>query len=181
MDFTLAGPIIIALIGGIFGILGGSVAGRQQGRQQLELQHKEWLLGREDDLAQETRLAVAELTRTLALATHSIVWLAWKAKFRPDQLTQNDILKYDEESHGMIPQIVGSLTIVSALNSEIYDDVVPLVHSYYHLEAKTGFAASVFEDSPEKGVRGIAEIYEEAVRSNRVLEEKVRDVFRIST
>jgi len=98
VDSTLVVSLIIALIGAISGILGGFLAGKQQGRQQLELEHRKWLLVREDDLAKEARLAVADLTRKIASGIHEIVWLAWKAKYFPRQLTQKDILKYDAVS-----------------------------------------------------------------------------------
>ena len=181
MDSTLVVSLIIALIGAISGILGGFLAGKQQGRQQLELEHRKWLLVREDDLAKETRLAVADLTRKIASGIHEIVWLAWKAKHFPRQLTQKDILKYDKESHGMIPEIVGSLTIVSALNSEIYDELVPLAHEYFDLEGEMASAAYAFQDSPKNAIDGMAEVYEKAEEANRKLEEKVKGVFYGST
>jgi hypothetical protein len=180
VDITIAIPLVAALIGAISGILGGFLAGRRQ----LKLEHEKWLLSREDDLAKETRIAVAELTYKLASATHSIVWLGWKANFFPKQLTQDDILKYEEETHGVIPDIVGSLTIISALNSEIYSNLLPLVYSYYNLEGEMGEAAAAFKyykDSRQNTTDKMAEIFPRARDINRELEEIIENVFREKT
>jgi hypothetical protein len=100
MDSGLA-SVVAALIALVAGLAGGFLAGRQQS----SLEYQKWQRSRADDLAKEARLAVAELTKSLGAATHTMAWLTWTARNRPKQLTKQNVLNYDEEMHRLFPAI----------------------------------------------------------------------------
>lgn len=172
MDPTIV-ALTVALVGAISGLVGGYLAGRRQS----QLEYNKWIRTREDDLAKEARLAVADLTRKLATATHGIVWLAWKAVNRPNDVTQQDISAYDDEMHKLIPDIVGALAVVSALNKDLYYKMNPLVSQFYELDGQLAFYIPSFRDSSKLQVDEIRKIYERAYILNRELTQKVTEVF----
>jgi len=164
--------LLVALIGAIVALVGGYLAGSRQSR----LEYKKWLRAREDDLAKEARLAVAEFTRKLATAIHSIVWLAWKARFRSAEITQQDISRYDEEMHNLIPEIVGTLAVISALNKELYERMNELAVELYKLDGQMALTTPALLDS-SKPQTDIEAIYNKAYEFNRELTQKVTEVF----
>lgn len=172
MDATIV-SLTVALVGAIAGLVGGYLAGRRQS----QLEYKKWVRAREDDLAKEARLAVADFTRKLAAATHSIVWLAWKARFRPFEVRQQDISTYDEEMHKLIPEIVGTLVVISALNKELYDRMNPLAREFYELENLMADTAPGLLDSSRTHTNKIETIHNKAYMFNRELAQEVTEVF----
>ncbi len=156
---------VTAVMGGIIALLVGWLAGRRE----ANLESEKWRRAREDDLKKETRLAVADLTRKLALAAHSMVWLTWKATHRPSEFTREDIANYDEEMHRVIPDIVGAHAVVSALEPRLGDKLQPLTKRIYALDADiateaTKLIPSLVDSSfPQTGaVKGLDALEKEA-------------------
>src|SRR5262245_15820676 len=101
MDTALVG-ILVALIGLVAGLLGGYLTARQQAR----LEERKWRVARQDELEKEIRLAAAEVTRKVVSAVQAISWLAWKAKYQPDQIDNDDITAYDKKISELFSEIM---------------------------------------------------------------------------
>jgi hypothetical protein len=172
VDPVLAG-LIGTVIGGLFGIAGGVLTGRRQ----AILERERWLQTRDDDIAKETRLALAELTRKMGAAIQTMMWLAGKAASNPARLTQQDISDYDKEIAGLLPDILGSLMVVSALDNELSDKMAPLVGEIYGADGELASAAQSFEDSREASTAAIAALYNPRVSGlYDDLSEKIGDI-----
>jgi uncharacterized protein YneF (UPF0154 family) len=167
---------LVSILAAIIGLLGGLLGGYFAGRQQRSLEYEKWLRAREDDLAKETRLAVAELTRKLSEATHSMAWLTWKAKNQSVQLTKDDIFTYDKEMHGLFAAISGSLAVVSALNFDMYEKVDPLVRQVYAIDTRITLSASHFIEKSDLDVKEMADCFSEVHNFDRVLNQNVAGI-----
>lgn len=121
-------PVIASLmgtaIGGLFGIAGAILTGRRQAR----IEQEKWLQARKDDIEKETRLAVAELTRNIAVAIQAMLWFTAKAGNIPQRISQVDISEYDKAIQQLLPDILSSLMVVSALDTGVSDKMAPLLY-----------------------------------------------------
>jgi hypothetical protein len=151
-------PVIASLmgtvIGGLFGIAGGILTGRRQAR----LEQERWLQARKDDIEKETRLAVAELTRKMAVATQAMLWFTSKAGNIPKKFSQEDISEYDEAIQGLLPDILSSLMVVSALDTEVSEKMTPLLYRIYEVDGQIAQASTQFETSPRSSVESLARL-----------------------
>ena len=172
MDLT---ALMVAVLTALVALVGGYLSGRRESGLEFE----KWLRTREDDLAKEARLAVAELVHKLASATHSIVWLTWKATERPFEFTQQAVSTYDEEMHMLIPDIVGALAVISALDKDrrMYNTLAPLVSEFFVLDYKLAQTTPSILDSSNQQAHEIAEIHGSAWSLNRRLEKEVTAMF----
>jgi hypothetical protein len=157
-------PVIASLmgtvIGGLFGIAGGILTGQRQAR----LEQERWLQARKDDIEKETRLAVAELTRKMAVATQAMLWFTSKAGNIPKKFSQEDITEYDKAIQELLPGILSSLMVVSALDTDVSDKMTPLLYRIYTVDGQIAQASAQFETSPQSSVESLAEL-----RSTEVL------------
>jgi hypothetical protein len=129
----------------------------------IALAERRTLETRQDDIVKETRLAVAELTRSMAAAIQAMAWFTAIAANTPDKLTQEDILDYDKEIKELLPNIVGALLIVSALDNEISDQLSPFMQEIYRVDGAIGAASREFTTSPEQSAKRIKYLYAAAV------------------
>lgn len=127
-------------------------------RRQSKLEYEKWLRTREDQIDKDFRLAVADLTRKIAQGTHQIIWLAWKAKNEPTNLTEEDFVMYDKKMGELFPDIVGSRIIVAALNRKVHDEITPFVKRLYILDEEVAKARILFRKMPEKSIATLAEL-----------------------
>jgi gas vesicle protein len=145
MDPVIAG-LMGTIIGGVFGILGGILTGRRQAK----LEREKWFQTRKDDVDKETRLAVAELTRNMAAATQVMLWFTAKATTTPDKVTQKDVSDYDKEIQERLPDILGSLCVVSALDPKISARMSPLMGDIYSVDAQIAQACKGLDEYPDE-------------------------------
>lgn len=129
-------PSLVALVSGLAG-------GYLTGRQGSSIELAKWKRGRLDDHARESSLAVAELTRNLGAATHSMGWLTWKAQHRSSLLSAEDVQVYDTEMHQLFPSISGALSLVAALSQPLFRKLDPIVHEVYALDEKISHAGTM--------------------------------------
>jgi len=172
MDSGLA-AVVAALIALVAGLAGGFLAGKQQS----SLEYQKWQRSRADDLAKEARLAVAELTKSLGAATHTMAWLTWMARNRPKHLTKQSILSYDEEMHKLFPGLSGSLSLVSALSEPLYRQMEPLVEKVYRLDEQIALAATECIEESEDGTELLGRYHEEVSSYTENLNREVADIF----
>lgn len=170
MDATTA-----SLIGAAIGAVSGLGGGYLTGRRQAKIEREKWRRGRRDEEAKTLRLAVAELTRKLAIGTHTIAWLTWKAKNTPTQLTKEDLSVYSREMKALFPDIVGSRAVVVALNEEAHSKMSPLIIKLYALDAHVALAAASFDDARKDCIAALARYYEEDLELDQELLTKVSE------
>lgn len=174
---TLMDPVIASLlgtvVGGLFGIAGGILTGRRQAR----LEREKWLQARKDDIEKETSLAVAELTRKMATAIQAMLWFTSKAENAPNRVSQEDILEYDKAIQGLLPDILASVMIVSALDTEVSDRLRPLMYKIYTVDGHIAEASRRFETAHESSVAALATLkWSEAYPLFTELDERVSGI-----
>jgi hypothetical protein len=139
-------PVIVALLG-IGSALGtGYLAGRKQAR--LEYQ-------------KEARLAVAQLTRSIGVAVHTISWFTWKAKNRAALLTASDALEYDNAMKGIFPDLTGALAVLAAFSREAYEQARDVVDQVYKLDEKVASAATGLLTTDKEAAAELASLHQE--------------------
>ena len=89
-----------ASIAGIAGFLGSYLTARRA----AQLERERWERAHSDRLHDETRVAVAELTRTLASISHSIMWATYRALRDEEAAAIVDL--YEKELHEGIADVV---------------------------------------------------------------------------
>ena len=171
MDATIA-----SLIGAAIGALSGLGGGYLTGRRQTQLEREKWLRSRKDEYEKTLRLAVAELTRKLAVGTHTIAWCTWKAKHAPTELTEEDLSIYNKEMKALFPDIVGSRVVVVALDKEVHTKMTPLILKLYSLDEQVAQAAMLFKDARSDCVAALAHYYEVDIELDKELLTKVTEI-----
>jgi hypothetical protein len=144
--------------------------------RQSKLEDEKWLRAREDQTDKEFRLAVADLTKKIVQGTHRIIWLAWKAKNEPTNLTEDDFITYDKEMAEIFPDIVGSRIIVAALNRKVHIEITPFVRRLYALDEEVAKARILFKETPEKGTATLADCYDKTINFDSDLLMRVTDI-----
>jgi hypothetical protein len=129
----------------------------------ISLADKRKLETREDDIAKETRLAIAEVSRNMAAAVQAMLWFTSKAASAHANLTQDDILAYDKDIKELLPNIVGSLMVVSMLDKNVSDQLSPLMQEIYSVDARIAAASWQFSKRPELSAKRIEDVYREAI------------------
>jgi hypothetical protein len=151
-------PVIASLmgtvIGGVFGIAGGILTGQRQAR----LEQEKWLQARKDDIEKETRLAVAELTRKMAVAMQAMLWFTSMAESFPKKFSHEDISEYDMAIKELLPDILSSFMVVSALDTDVSDKMTPLLYKIYIVDGQITQASTQFETSPQASLKSLAEL-----------------------
>lgn len=171
MDATTA-----SLIGAAIGAVSGLGGGYLTGRRQAKIEREKWIRGRKDEQERTLLLAVAELTRRLAIGTHTIAWLTWIAKNTPTKLTKEDLSVYNREMKAIFPDIVGSRAVVVALNKEAHSKMSPLIDKLYSLDARVSLAADSFDDARNGCIQALARYYDEDLELDEEILTKVSEI-----
>lgn len=166
----------LALIPALLALISGLVGGYWTGKRQTALEFQKWKRGRADDHAKEARLAVAELTRNLGAATHSMGWLAWNARHRAKYLQADDIKTYDREMHELFPSITGALAVVSALSKALFKEMEPIVRQVYHLDEEIAHAGTLYLDGSSEGISLLSSHLDTVVQLGKTLNSRVADI-----
>jgi hypothetical protein len=165
--------LLIAVIGLLAGLLGAYVAGRQQ----YHLEEQKWRAARQDELDKERRLAIAELSRKIVAAVQTIARLAWYAQYQSDHISSEDISDYDKKIDGLLSEIMGSLVIVSALDSNMHAQMNRLVRKVYNLDDQFAKATILLASSRDEGIQAMADCLPEVVSFWGELNQAVADMF----
>lgn len=144
--------------------------------RQSKLEYEKWLRAREDETDKEFRLALADLTRKIVQGTHRIIWLAWKAKNEPKNLTEEDFILYDRQMAEIFPDIVGARVIVAALNRQVHAEITPFVRGLYSLDEEVAKARILFKQMPEKGTDQLVNCLDRTIKFDGELLERVTDI-----
>ena len=171
MDTTTA-----SLIGVAIGALSGLGGGYLTGRRQNQIEREKWLRSRKDEQEKTLRLAIAELTKKLAIGTHTIAWLTWKAKYTPKQLMKDDLANYNREMRTLFPDIVASRAVVVALDKTAHNKMSPLIIKLYSLDGQVAQAAILFEIARQDCIAALAHYYEVDLELDEELLSTVSEV-----
>lgn len=121
-----------AAIAGVSGLLGSYVTARRH----AQLERERWERTHADRLHDETRVALAELTRALAGLSHSLMWATYRAL--GDREAAVDVSNvYERELHEGIADAVKAQMHVAALSQSLYERVTPHVSEIIRLGSES--------------------------------------------
>ena len=158
---------LIGIVGALIGAAGALAATLIASRRERAAEYKK-----------EVRLAVAELTRSLGTAGHSIDWLTWKAQFTDTGYSKESIGQYNAEMHKELPKILGDLAVVSALDRDVYLKVRPLVRELLTLDAAVAKETVTFDADQTASAQAVAKYLEGANEFSATLDERVADILK---
>ena len=164
--------ILGALVGAASGITGGLITVWLQ----LRLERAKWPKAREDALVQDLREAIQQLTVRMASALHSMCWLTWIAEERVTRVTAERIKSYDDDLHKLLPEIMGFLSTVAALDKDAYTRLSPIADKIYEVDYEIGKASLLFEESPAEGGKALVKCYRMASALERQLPKRIADI-----
>jgi hypothetical protein len=142
---TLIAAVIAALTS-VANILLTSWTSRSLERTKIEY-------ARKDEERKNLRLALAEFTRELAVATQRIEWLVWKAENNPTSLEQPDLDAYEIDMKVILPRLFTAQVVVAAHNQDVHDRLLELAQVVYKIDDDIAKANVVFRKSPADGIQ----------------------------
>lgn len=158
MDAAVAG-----LIGAAIGAVAGFTGTVLTALLQFRLEQRKWLRNREDLAHKEFRLAIAELTKTMSSAMHSMTWLTWTASQDMGVINKEIISSYDAEMHKLFPDLWGILAVIAALDKDTHYHLEPLVERITKIDAQIAKATLLFKDSDSSECKkALAECFADA-------------------
>jgi hypothetical protein len=168
------GEAIIGLIGALIGALAG-IAGA----------YLTFWLNTRHEHERALRAAVADVTQSLAAASHEIVWLTWQAKEQPDRLTEQrlttQVEDYNREMDRLFPEITGRLIVVASLDHTVYSQLSPLIKELEALDERIARATILSDTSVQEKAPALKGIYDAAYGFEKSLPEKVTGVIGVGT
>lgn len=160
MDLANITPPVATLLGALVGATVGIGGALLTTWLQLRLDRRRTAQAREDAIGKEFAAAVQQLTIRMASALHSMCWLTWLAVNRGDRLTQSNLDAYDAELHKLLPEVLGYMSTVAALDQGVYEKLVPHVNELFTLDARIGSAGLSLDRNREAAVGELADCYE---------------------
>ena len=157
MDAAVAG-LIGAAIGAVAGLMGAFFTSIVQSR----IEEKKWRRSKQDTLSKELRLQIAEVSRKMLVAQHSMEWITWYAREGPKHLDKKMISEYNKEIHDAFPELLGALAITAALNLDIYNQLSIIADEIYGIEGRIAKALFLFDEAPEECIEKLAKYNSEA-------------------
>jgi hypothetical protein len=127
-------------------------------------------------VAEELSAAAQQLTIKMSAALHSMCWITWLARARSDRITQDRLDVYDSELHELIPEILGYLSTVAALDMPLYRRLQPLAYNIFTLDAYIGFHGLALDENPDTTIRALDAAYEGMAELELQLPNIVGDV-----
>ena len=165
-----------SLIGAGIGALAGLAGGWLNGWRQSKIEHEKWRRSRYDTVERDARLALADLTKKLAMGIHAIAWITWKAKHETDKLSESGLSAYDTTMKTLFPDIVGSRVSLAALNRVSHDLVSPLIEQLYAFDVRIAKAAALYRNSALEGCRALAECHDDCLQFDKVFLDEVTKI-----
>jgi hypothetical protein len=129
---------------------------QEQGRKIEELKSR---LVLEAESRRNVRLAMAEVCKRVAAASHSICWTAWPAKYTPKDFSAAHFDKYEAEIHVLLGDIVGARVVLASLSPSVHNQIGPFIDRLYDLDVKMGEAKSAFAQDRERGLLEVAKLH----------------------
>jgi hypothetical protein len=164
-------PPGVAILGAIVGATAAIVAAlitswrllkveRVRSEEARDLERIRSEEARAQRVAEELSAAAQQLTIKMSAALHSMCWITWLARARSDRITQDRLDAYDSELHELIPEILGYLSTVAALDMSLYRRLQPLAYNIFSLDAYIGFHGLALDENPDSTIRALNDAYE---------------------
>jgi hypothetical protein len=131
---------------------------------------------REKVISEDLSDAVQQLTIKMAASLHSMCWLTWLARQGANRVDQPRLDLYDKEQHQVLPEILGYLSTVAALDADIYKSIKPLVYEIYTLDAYIGEAGLLLNSDRDLMLRRLVDADHAMVSLEMYLPQIVGDV-----
>jgi hypothetical protein len=110
---------------------------------------------REKVLSEDLSDAIQQLTIKMAASLHSMCWLTWLAKRGPNRVDKARLELYDSEQHQVLPEILGHLSTVAALDADMHNRLRGIVYEIYALDEYIGRAGLLLESDPQQMIRNL--------------------------
>ena len=173
---TLAAPYA-TIIGAVVGATAGIVGALLTAWSQRLLERSRSKTAREDAVAKELSAAVQQLTIRMESALHSMCWLTWYAYVgRGDRLTQKRLDAYDRELHKTLPEILGYLSTVAALDMSTHDKLRPHVSKISELDVRVAKAGLLLNTDRERMLKELSSSYQQMVDMEMQLPKTIGDI-----
>ncbi len=174
---------IVSALPSVLGALVGALAAisgvKFTSKHQETLEVDKWKRAKKDEWEKETRLALAELTRSLAAGVHAIAWTTWPAKYEPEEMQMGHFAKYEIESKSVFPVLVGARVVLATLDRDLHDKMTPLIKKLYRLDAELTQASVVFGKARAQGLKLLAACYEESNEFDKEILETVSNIVNL--
>ena len=155
---SLTAPIATVL-GALVGASAGISGALLTTWLQLRLEQRRSRQSREDAIARELSGSIQQLTTRMASSVHSMCWLTWLAATRGDRVTQANLDAYDAEQHRILPEILGYMGTVAAVDVGVYQALKPHVDEIFMLDGRIGSIGLSLDRDHETAVRELAGCY----------------------
>ncbi len=173
---TLTAPYA-TIIGAIVGATAGVVGALLTAWSQRLLERSRSKTAREDAVAKELSTAVQQLTISMESALHSMCWLTWYAYVgRGDRLTQKRLDAYDLELHKTLPEMLGYLSTVAALDMSTHDELRPYVYKISDLDVRVAEAGLLLNTDRERMLKEMSASYQQMVDMEMQLPKTIGDI-----
>jgi hypothetical protein len=131
---------------------------------------------REKVISEALSDAIQQLTMKMAASLHSMCWLTWLAKRGPARVNRKRLDLYDKEQHKVLPEILGHLSIVAALDAKMHNKLRELVYAIYELDEYIGRTGLLLESKPELMIRNLVAADKVMIELEMQLPEIVGDI-----
>lgn len=163
MDHSTA-VVIAAAVGAVAAVCGQTLQAWRQSsveRAKIELERTKLNHGQVASLHSEMRSTLQSAIQKMASATHSMCWLTWIGKEAPNRFSQRELTRYDEEMHGLLPEIIGLQARIASYTPE-------LGTRFHELTSR-------IEDLDERIARSAIAVVDGLITANEVMPELHRE------
>jgi hypothetical protein len=160
--------IIAAVVAAVVGLISSRV--------QISIELRKWPRAREDAIAVDLRRAIQEYATLMASAVHSMCWLTWAATCGHEFIDSDRLMGYNQEQHGILPKISGSLSVIAALDKDAYEKLAPIAEELYGLDAKVGELTITFKADGEKAIQKLAKLHSQVAPFEREVPRRIAGI-----
>jgi hypothetical protein len=143
---------------------------------QSRLESQKWIQARQDDADKNLRLAVADLTRKLAIGSHRMGWVTWKAVYARDSFSAEDIATYDKDMREVLPDVIAAHLLIAAMDRKTYDKIGPLAEKLYMIDGAIGQAGHDFINSKRQINSKWMELYNLCLKYQDQLKKEMTEI-----
>ena len=173
------GNVLSNVIGSVIGAFIALAGVLLSSVRQSRLESEKWARTRQEKITNEIRLAVAQLTRKLSIATQAMQWTTWSPQNDPDNATQESLTEYDERMKVLWPDIVSASINIATLNISIYHQIMPLIHKVSNLDKQMFFASRQFKENREEGIKALAACRNQVIAFNTEYVNAIADILNL--
>src|SRR5579859_5787860 len=123
-----------AIVGGLAGWVASFVTNLLNRRLEME----KTAHSREDARLKALRDAAGEFAASASQVVHSMAWLTWRAERAPDRLGDEWFVRYDDELHKILPQLMAAVTKIAMLDGPAYEQATMVFNDIKAMDVKIG-------------------------------------------